>query len=286
MNWKKIVGWAIAIVALGFIGYSVFGPKEPEKAPTVTTAAVKEETVVEKLSTTGTLEPVATQNGIGTGLVTEVNYSVGDKVAKDNVIVRYSDGSTITASIDGTITALNVKKDQADLNSQAGKPSVTIDDLSNLNVAIQLSKSDANLVKVGQTVTLTSGSTDYSGKVSALDPVATTTTGTTGATTALGGTISFDTPPTDLFAGFEIDADITTNTAENALAIKVESLLYDKNNKPYVYIVEKDKAKKVEIETGIQSDSMVQVTKGLEKGQKVIVSPEDTLKNGTVVTVK
>ncbi|MEG0781290.1 HlyD family efflux transporter periplasmic adaptor subunit [Carnobacterium sp.] len=286
MNWKKIIGWLIALAALGFIGFSVFGPKEKAKAPTVETTTVKEENIVETLSTTGTLQPNATQNGFGTGLVSEVNFAVGDKVAKDDVIVRYLDGTTITATIDGTITALNVKKDQVDLNTQTGQPSVTIDDLGNLKVAILLSKSDANLVKVDQTVTLTSGNTTYTGKVSALDPVATTTTGATGATTALGGTITFDTPPTGLFAGFEIDADITTNTAENALTMPIETLVYDKENKPYVYIVKNDKAKKVEIETGIQSDTKVQIIKGLEKGQKVIISPADSLKNGTAVTVK
>lgn len=286
MNWKKIIGWLIALAALGFIGFSVFGPKEKAKAPTVETTTVKEENIVETLSTTGTLQPNATQNGFGTGLVSEVNFAVGDKVAKDDVIVRYLDGTTITATIDGTITALNVKKDQVDLNTQTGQPSVTIDDLGNLKVAILLSKSDANLVKVDQPVTLTSGNTTYTGKVSALDPVATTTTGATGATTALGGTITFDTPPTGLFAGFEIDADITTNTAENALTMPIETLVYDKENKPYVYIVKNNKAKKVEIETGIQSDTKVQIIKGLEKGQKVIISPADSLKNGTAVTVK
>ncbi|CRH19067.1 Efflux transporter, RND family, MFP subunit [Carnobacterium maltaromaticum] len=286
MNWKKIIGWLIALAALGFIGFSVFGPKEKAKAPTVETTTVKEEKIVETLSTTGTLQPNATQNGFGTGLVSEVNFAVGDKVVKDDVIVRYLDGTTITATIDGTITALNVKKDQVDLNTQTGQPSVTIDDLGNLKVAILLSKSDANLVKVDQPVTLTSGNTTYTGKVSALDPVATTTTGATGATTALGGTITFDTPPTGLFAGFEIDADITTNTAENALTMPIETLVYDKENKPYVYIVKNDKAKKVEIETGIQSDTKVQIIKGLEKGQKVIISPADSLKNGTAVTVK
>ncbi|MEG2601568.1 MAG: HlyD family efflux transporter periplasmic adaptor subunit, partial [Carnobacterium sp.] len=271
---------------LGFIGFNVFGPKEKAKAPTVETTTVKEENIVETLSTTGTLQPNSTQNGFGTGLVSEVNFAVGDKVVKDDVIVRYLDGTTITATIDGTITALNVKKDQVDLNTQTGQPSVTIDDLGNLKVAILLSKSDANLVKVDQPVTLTSGNTTYTGKVSALDPVATTTTGATGATTALGGTITFDTPPTGLFAGFEIDADITTNTAENALTMPIETLVYNKENKPYVYIVKNDKAKKVEIETGIQSDTKVQIIKGLEKGQKVIISPADSLKNGTTVTVK
>ena len=66
----------------------------------------------------------------------------------------------------------------------------------------------------------------------------------------------------------------------------IETLVYDKENKPYVYIVKNDKAKKVEIETGIQSDTKVQIIKGLEKGQKVIISPADSLKNGTAVTVK
>ncbi|MCO6017033.1 MULTISPECIES: efflux RND transporter periplasmic adaptor subunit [Carnobacterium] len=286
MNWKKILGFLIVIAAVVFIGFSVFGPKEKAKVSTVSTTEVKEKTVVETLSTTGKLEPIETQDAYGQGVVSEVNVAVGDTVEKDATLVSYLDGTKLKANFAGTVTALNVKKDEADLSAQTAKPSVSLADLSNLKVAISLSKSDASIVKKDQAVTLRTGNETFKGRVSAIDPVATTTTGATGSNTALGGTIVFDTPPAGLFAGFEIDADITTNTADNALTIPVEALLYDKENKPFVYTIKKDQAKKVMIETGIQSDNLVQINKGLTKGEKVILTPDDSIKNGTRVTAK
>ncbi|MFS7299710.1 efflux RND transporter periplasmic adaptor subunit [Carnobacterium divergens] len=260
--------------------------KEKAKVSTVSTTEVKEKTVVETLSTTGKLEPIETQEAYGQGVVSEVNVAVGDTVEKDATLVSYLDGTKLKANFAGTVTALNVKKDEADLSAQTAKPSVSLADLSDLKVAISLSKSDASIVKKDQVVTLRTGNETFKGRVSAIDPVATTTTGATGSDTSLGGTIVFDTPPAGLFAGFEIDADITTNTADNALTIPVEALLYDKENKPFVYTIKKDQAKKVMIETGIESDNLVQINKGLTKGEKVIVTPHDSIKNGTRVTAK
>jgi HlyD family secretion protein len=68
----------------------------------------------------------------------------------------------------------------------------------------------------------------------------------------------------------------------------------DKNNtktkvKEYVFVLEGNKVKQVEVKTGIQNDENIIIISGLKNGQKVISAPysaiSKTLKDGTLVEV-
>lgn len=286
MNTKKIIGLLIAVVVVVFIGYTVYSSSNKEETLSVRTGEVTEETIVETLTTTGVLEADKTQDIYGQGVISELDVAVGDQVEEDDRLVLYQDGTAQTAHFDGTVTAVTIAPDEVDLSSQTGEAAITVSDLSHLKVGIQLTKSDAPIVKEGQTVTLTNGSKTFEGTVAHIDPIATTTTTQTGNTTALAATIEFDTPPEGLYAGFDIDVAITTNTAEQAISLPIEALLYNAENKPFVYTVENDKAQAQTIETGIQSDSAVEVKEGLSAGQTVILSPDEKVKNGIAVTTK
>lgn len=284
MNWKKWVGIIIAIAVIAFVVYSVADSTNEEGTLNVQTAKVAQETIKETLSTTGLIESTQTQSIFGQGLVQEVPVSVGDSIAEGDSLISYSDGTNRTADFNGTVTTVNAQNDQVDLSSQSGEPAVAIADLSNLQVTVNLSKSDAPLIEEGQIAVLTTGEESFNGKVTHIDPVASTETDQTGTSTALKSIISFDTSPENLFVGFDIDVEITTNTAENVLAIPIESLLYDEDNKPYVYIVENGKATATPIETGIQSTTLVEVKDGLALDHTIILSPDDTISDGTMVT--
>lgn len=286
MNWKKGIGIIIAIAVIIFIVYSVVNSNSEEETINVQTAKVTQETIKETLSTTGIIESTKTQAIFGQGFVQDVPVNVGDSIEEGDRLISYSDGTTQTADFSGTVTTVNAKNDQVDLSSQTGEPAIVIADLTDLQVTINLSKSDAPLVEKGQTVVLTTGEESFNGTVSHIDPVASTTTSQTGTLTAVKSIISFDTPPENLFVGFDIDVAINTNTAENVLAIPIEALLYNEDNKPYVYVVENGKAIVRQIETGIQSSTHVEVKDGLELDDSIILSPDDTINNGTLVTSK
>ncbi|EDP68871.1 efflux transporter, RND family, MFP subunit [Carnobacterium sp. AT7] len=286
MNWKKGIGIIIAIAVIIFIVYSVVNSNSEEETINVQTAKVTQETIKETLSTTGIIESTQTQAIFGQGFVQDVPVNVGDSIEEGDRLISYSDGTTQTADFSGTVTTVNAKNDQVDLSSQTGEPAIVIADLTDLQVTINLSKSDAPLVEKGQTVVLTTGEESFNGTVSHIDPVASTTTSQTGTLTAVKSIISFDTPPENLFVGFDIDVAINTNTAENVLAIPIEALLYNEDNKPYVYVVENGKAIVRQIETGIQSSTHVEVKDGLELDDSIILSPDDTINDGTLVTSK
>ncbi|WP_407370677.1 efflux RND transporter periplasmic adaptor subunit [Carnobacterium sp.] len=286
MNWKKGLGIVASIAVLAFIIYSVAETNTTEETIRVQTAKVTQETIEERLNTTGLIESAQTQSIFGQGMVQEVFVSVGDAVEEGDVLISYSNGTNQTAEFSGTVTSVNARDNQVDLSSQSGDPAISLANLADLQVVVELSKSDAPHIKEGQVALLTSGEDVFNGTVSQIDPIATTVTSQTGTSAAtLKSIISFDTPPENLFVGFDIDVDIITNTAENVLVIPIESLMYDEDNKPYVYVVENGQSIATTIETGIQSTTHVEVKDGLSIDQVIVLSPDDTIQDGTKVTI-
>lgn len=285
MNWKKIIGIIVAVAAVALIGYTLIFANNKEEVLTVRTDTVTEETITETLSLTGLVEPSQTQEVFGQGTVSDLPVAVNDTVEEGDTLISF-DGVNIEADFAGTVTAVNASEDEPDLSAQTGTPAVVLSDLNELEVAIQLTKSDAPLVKVDQAVELSSGDNTYSGTVTHVAPVAIETTGATGSTQLLNAVISFDENPEGLIAGFDIDADITTNSAENALTIPIESLVYNNKNEPFVYTVENDVVQNTPVEIGLQSTTKVEILSGLASGDSVVLSPSEDVKDGITVTTQ
>ncbi len=282
---KKTIFSIIALLAVVIIILLfVQGNSGKTNASKVRTGEVKTETIVETLSTTGTLIPNQTQSLMGTGNVIEVSVSVGDHVDKDKVLATYDNGLQLTAAFSGTITQVNIVAKQADTNAQQGKPSIQLDDLSTLKVQLSLTNSEASAVTIDQKANIISGNQTFSGKVAEKDPVALSTQSTAGTSTSLGAIVTFDQAPENLFSGFDVDVDITTNTAENVLALPIEALTYNSKNDPIVYLIKDGKAKETKITIGIQSDKLIEIKSGLKEGETVILSPSSDIKNNTAVT--
>jgi len=285
MKGKKWVVIIVFLLFLGFVGFSIYNTTQEDDTVTVRTAEVEESDITEVVVTTGIIEPSQTQEIVGQGVVAELNVSVGDSVEEGDTLVSYVDGTSFTANFNGTVTEVNVTEEEADANAQQGQPSLVVSDLNNLQVAVQLSRSDAALVNVDQAVEMEYADTFYDGTVSFIDPVATSEQTQMGSSISLGATIAFDSDTDDLIAGFEIDVDIIVDSAENALVIPIEALNYNQDNEPYVYIVTDGQVSEVMIETGIQSDAHIQVTDGLSEGDQVVLSPGEDLEDGAEVEI-
>lgn len=289
MNWKKWTGILVFLAIIVFIGYSVWSTSQDDQLPTVRTVEVTEDDITETISVTGIIEPAETQEIVGQGPVTELNVALGDTVEESETLVTYADGTSFEANFAGTITQVNIVEGEADNAVQQGQASLVLSDLNNLRVSIQLSRADAGSVEVDQPVTLTYGDHTYEGTVSEIDPIATENQDGSslgmggGSNTTLGAVITFDTEADDLIAGFDIDADITVSSVENAVILPIEALNYDEDNNPFVFVVENGVAHERTIETGIQSNVEIEVVDGLESGETVILSPEEEITDGAEV---
>lgn len=286
MRGKKWIGLVVFLLFVGFVGYSIYQSSQEDQTITVRTSEVEQGSITEVIVANGIIEPSETQEIAGQGVVTELTVSVGDEVEEGDTLVTYVDGTTFTANFDGTVTEVNVAEEEPDMNAQQGQASIVVSNLNDLQVGLQLSRSDASVIEVDQEVELTYADNLYEGTVTSIDPVATQEQTQLGSSTSLGATITFDSETDGLIAGFEIDADIIVDSVEEALVIPIEALNYDSDNNPYVYTVSNNEVSQVMIETGIQSDARIEVTDGLSEGDLIVLSPGEELEDGVEVELE
>lgn len=284
MKRKTIWGLSAAILVVLVIGGIVLSTRSNQSGIAVNTKKVSQEKIVEKLNLSGTVIPKDSENLIGSGTVTKVDVKVGDKVKKDQELAEYDNGLKLKAGQDGTVTEVNIKAGQPDASTQQNKAAIVVADLSELEVQLKLTNSEAKQVKVDQNAVITSGNQTFEGKVVQKDPTATASQAT-GEQATLGARVSLE-KADDLYAGFTADVDITTASVDDAVALPIEALTYDKDNQAVVYTIKNGEAQAVKVKTGIQSDTLVEIKDGLKVGDEVILSPSSEIKDGTAVTVE
>lgn len=188
--------------------------------------------------------------------------------------------TTIAADFDGVVTALNVVEGQMGNMAQAA---VTVQDTANLKAVLSLGKFDAAKVKVGQDVVVKNANNSYKGKVSFLDPAAAKSMSAAGGETTLGAEIDVLDKASDLKINFDVDVDILIGQQENVLKVPAESIKVTKDNKNFVYVLDGDIVRERQVSTSIQSDMEVGVTEGIKSGEKVILNPSASIKEGAKV---
>lgn len=288
---KRTVGIIIGIIALVALIFFVWPRETQNESIEVETTQVAEQDFQDIISLVGLIEPVETEVFMGQGPVTEVNVALNDEVAEDDVLASYLEGTQFIAPFNGTVVELNIAEGDVDANAQQNQPSLVLSNLNNLEVVVELSKTEANRVTVDQKVEMTYLDTTYTGTVTQVDAVASTNAAGSSfqmgqSAPTLNATITFnDENVEELIPGFDIDVDIITETTTDSLAIPIESVLYNDDGNPFVFIVEDGVAHTREIETGIQEGVTIEVTSGLELDEEVIRLPEETMEDGTEVTV-
>ncbi|MFD3158476.1 efflux RND transporter periplasmic adaptor subunit [Haloimpatiens sp. FM7330] len=188
--------------------------------------------------------------------------------------------SRLICENDGVVTAINVKEGAVDNGMQ---PALVVKDIQNLKMKISLGKYDISKIKLNQQAIVKSHNKQYKAKVSFIDPAAKEEMSSTGKETFLGIEVKLLEKSDDLKIGFDADVDILVGERKNTLKIPAEAIKVDKKGNNYIYVVKDNKAEERKVSLGLQSDMEVEILKGLKKGEKVILNPSASIKNGTLV---
>nr|WP_326183750.1 efflux RND transporter periplasmic adaptor subunit [uncultured Oscillibacter sp.] len=89
---------------------------------------------------------------------------------------------------------------------------------------------------------------------------------------------------TDLLSGMFADVTFHTDVSENAVVVPTEAILTS-NDIQYVYVVEDDTAKYVEITTGLNGSGVTEVLSGLKEGQQLVTVGQAYLADGDPVRI-
>lgn len=211
--------------------------------------------------------------------------------------------TTIYSPMDGTISQLNVELGERVLGSgfSQGTNIMTVSDLGNMEATVDVDENDVVLISVGDTALVEVDAfkdRQFKGIVTQIGNSAQTAgLGTQEQVVNFEVRIKLISPDDNLRPGMSCNADIQTETRKNVLAVPIQSvtaredmrganeaeeseeeeensnLKIDKGDdkvQEIVFIVDGNKAKKKEVETGISDDNYIQVISGLDGGEKVV----------------
>lgn len=184
---------------------------------------------------------------------------------------------TVTAPISGYIGEIDVDLGEMVSSSKDVASIVSID---TVKVEASIPESVVNNINLGNKVPVIVDSLNKSveGTVTAIAPKADSTT------MGYPVEITVANPDGEIKPGMTVKINLVTGTLQNVIAVPVDAVI-DKDGQHIVYIVEDSKAKEVYVETGVSNDSQVEITKGLEVGQSIVVEGNRLLSDGQQVKV-
>lgn len=188
----------------------------------------------------------------------------------------------VKSSIDGVILSLGAEEGKY---ITTGTTLVVIGNIDRLRVKADVSESDSGLLAAGQPVKIITPALpdeEFIGKVFSVGAAAVTRNKSGNDQTDVRVIVDIIKFNNKLKPGYSVDLTITTASKDNALIIPYEAVI-EKDKKKEVYIIKDKKAVKKQIVTGVGNELYLTVEKGLTKGDKVIVNPNDKLKEGSVV---
>jgi HlyD family secretion protein len=261
----------------------------------------------------------AKQNVIGSqyGLA---QSSASVKEAQDNLAK-----TTIYSPVDGVVSKLSIELGERVLGTQqfAGTEIMTISDLSKMDVNVDVNENDINRISLGDSSNIEIDAflgKKFTGVVSEIgssaNVVGTTADQVTNFTVKVrinaasyAGLLKKTADnPSPFRPGLTATVDINTNQVKS-LSVPIQSVTTreekkeqngppkkdDDKSKPqltqpskeYVFVLSGTKLKQVQVTTGIQNDTYIQVLSGLKSGDEVVSAPyaaiSKTLADGMVV---
>ncbi|WP_432774120.1 efflux RND transporter periplasmic adaptor subunit [Brevibacillus gelatini] len=187
--------------------------------------------------------------------------------------------ATVTSPINGYVSSVN-----GAVGQMAGQqPVVVVVNTNPLLVKANLSEADITKVKVGTVVKVNVQSTGKTidAKVTAVSPVMDS------ALKAYPVEITIPNPSNELKSDMVVNVTFPSDGAsgEKALVISRKAV-FDRDGKQYVFKLEGDIAKQVEVVTGKSTSDKIEITSGLAEGDKVVVTGITLLKDGSKVSIQ
>lgn len=182
----------------------------------------------------------------------------------------------ITAEFDGVVTEISAVEGST---IAKGAKLLVLESTQEVSVKISVTKYDLDKIALGQKAVVTIGGKKYEGEVSKINKMA--EKNQSGAA-VVGTEIKLMNPDSDVYLGVEAKVVITTDEEKEAVIVPVSAVNVDMEG-DFVYAVEDGILVKKLVETGISSDTMVQILSGIEEGTQIVTEVTTGLEEGMAV---
>jgi HlyD family secretion protein len=217
--------------------------------------------------------------------------------ARGEVALRqtYLDSTVIRAPITGTILERAVEKGELVTTMFVGERGakgyvVSMADLNDLQVELDISQDDFAKLSMGQKVIVTTDAfpdRKYEGEIAEMSPEANRQKATVQVKVQVLKPDSFLRPEMNARAAFlakEVPKDQTT--ASSPKIVIPSSAIRDKSGSKSIFIIFEGKATERPVKVGNPTSKGVEVADGLIGGEEIVLNPPSSLKDGDRVSVK
>lgn len=169
----------------------------------------------------------------------------------------------IQAEFNGVISDCQVAQGAA---VTQGMQLFTLESTEEVSVNISVSKYDYEVLKEGQKATIEMGDSIYEGTLVKINRVAIPNAE---GTPMIGAEVRIDNPDENIFIGVEAKVTVHAEQAKGVPVVPVEAVNIGKSGS-FCYVLRDGVIEKQEVQTGISSDTMVEIKSGLKAGDQVI----------------
>ncbi|WML56460.1 efflux RND transporter periplasmic adaptor subunit [Neobacillus sp. PS2-9] len=272
---KKWVMLAVGILVAGFVGYQYYSSKTSSQTVSaqVRTATVQKGTLEVKISGSGTVQPVTSEDikAKDNNEIDEVLVATGEEVKEGDELITFTDGSDpITAPASGIVTTLSVSAGE---RTTSGQVVAHVTNYKDLETVVQIDELDIPKIKKDQTVNIKINAfpdQTYTGKVTDIAEEGTSSNGvsTFDVTIHIG-------KPDNLKVGMSTEASILTASKKDALYVPLDAI-HSSNNEKYVLVISAPDnsqsnggTEQQMVKTGLANEDYVEITEGLKEGEVV-----------------
>lgn len=200
----------------------------------------------------------------GAATVRQIYVSEGDRVTRDQRLMRLSDGTTVKASFDGEVNQLNVAEgDEVTANASL----IQIVDFENMQVSMRVDEYTISDLSVGQAcqISITALGKTFGSEIASINRIS-----------SGGGSTAYYTVTAELTAsggvlpGMAATVTIPQEEAVDSVILNRDALSFAQDNSAYVLMQDANQTmQQVSVTLGVDNDNYVEITSGLSDGDVV-----------------
>jgi RND family efflux transporter MFP subunit len=165
----------------------------------------------------------------------------------------------------------------------SASPVMTVVDIKNMYIEVAVPERVINKIDVQKEVDIEVASLNdklYKGKIIGVSP------SVNSLTQAYPVKVVIENGEEEIKGGMFASVKFTLETVNDTVVVPVSAVKEVSNNSVVYVVDEQNRAHKKTVKKGLSNDSFVQITEGLEVGQKVVTKGQDFLDEGSLVEIK
>lgn len=274
---RRLILTLVIVLILAGAGWILFRQLKDQYTIEYQSYTAGRGSISNSLSFSGTMQAInnVSYTSSASTTVRTVYVAEGDRVKKNDKLVRLTSGQVIESEFDGTVNQLYFHEGDKVVS---GDILIQVVDFDHMKVSIRVDEYDISDVHVGTKcrVTTTATNETFDCDIASINYVSSSS----GNVAYYTATAYVDVSGT-VYPGMQVTVTVPQEEASDVVILKADAISFGRTNRAFVYMQdESGKMQEMPITTGVSNGNYVEITSGLKDGDVVYAVAEKTEENG------